>query len=71
MKELKRLIKNNSRSVKINPSFHLRRINDMLNDKRYTFSYDYLLSIKKQIEEDNRISTKQIKAIQNIKRSTN
>lgn len=71
MKELKSLIKNDNRSVKINPSFHLRRINDMLNDKRYTFSYDYLLSIKNQIEEDNKISKKQIKAIQNIKRSTN
>lgn len=49
-----------------NAEQYLRLIKDMLDDKTFSKSKEYLESIKNQIQSQNRITPAQMKAINNI-----
>ena len=59
-----------NRTITPDPAAWLRTINLMLKDGEFEFSREYLESVKDFIEENDRITPGQTKAILNIRRTT-
>lgn len=52
----------------LNPETYTKVIDKMLRNKSYNYARETLVGIKENIEEKNRVTKDQIKAINNIRR---
>lgn len=60
-----------SNKVKPDPRSWIRLMDDMIADNDFEWAMDYLKSVRDQVDERGRITTKQTAAILKIRRSIN